>query len=72
MLTLTGVIKKLNIGVGTWTLKADGQIYELKKLPLEFKHEGLEAEITGKVLDGVMSMAMVGPIFEVQSIEVAQ
>ncbi|AFY40386.1 hypothetical protein Lepto7376_4276 [[Leptolyngbya] sp. PCC 7376] len=68
MAELTGKIEKRNVGVGTWALVAtDSQVYELRKLSSEFQQPDLNVTVTGQVLENAMSIAMIGPIFEVQS-----
>jgi hypothetical protein len=68
MLEIIGTIDKQDVGIGTWALSADdGQVYELKNLPADVKHQGMRVMLTGIVLEDVMSIAMIGPVFEVDS-----
>ena len=68
MAELTGKIEKRNVGIGAWALVAtDQQVYELRNLPKEFQQSDLQVKVTGEVLENAMSIAMIGPIFAVES-----
>ena len=68
MAELTGKIERRNVGIGTWALVAtDQQVYELRNLPKDFQQSDLQVKMTGKVLENAMSIAMIGPIFAVES-----
>lgn len=65
---LTGTIEKQTVGIETWALvTADAQTYELRNLPAEFQQQDLQVTMTGRIRDDVMSIAMIGPILEVES-----
>jgi len=68
MLEIIGTIDKQDVGIGTWALSADdGTVYELKNLPADVKYKGTRVMLTGIVREDVMSIAMIGPVFEVDS-----
>ena len=65
---VTGKIAKKGFGFGTWALvTADETTYELKDPVSELQQEGLQVEVTGIVRDDVMTMAMIGPVLQVES-----
>lgn len=68
---LKGKIEHKGMGAGTWALVTDsGETYELKDAPAELKKAGLEVTVEGKVRSDVMTFAMIGPVFEVESFSV--
>ncbi len=68
---VTGKIAKKGFGFGTWALiAADGTTYELKDPVSELQQEGIQVEVTGKIRDDVMTMAMIGSVLEVESYEI--
>jgi hypothetical protein len=69
-ITVTGTIEHQDIGVGAWTLITDqGETYELKDAPPALCQANTRVEVTGIIRDDVMTLAMVGPVLEVQSFE---
>jgi hypothetical protein len=67
-LNVTGVIERQGFGPGTWALVTDkGETYELKDAPSELHKSGLKVNVKGQVRDDVMTLAMIGPVLEVQS-----
>lgn len=72
---ITGTVAWIEMGSGTWGLQGDdGQTYELYGSKAEdsaSKLEGKTVSVTGKIRDDVMTMAMIGPVLEVESFEVA-
>jgi hypothetical protein len=72
MTTLQGKIQKSGMGAGTWALVTDdGQTYELhQSAPKELLKVGQQVKVEGVVRNDVMTIAMIGPVFEVQSFEV--
>ena len=65
---LTGKIERRTVGMGAWALvTTEPQTYELWQLPKEFQQADLQVTVRGKILEDAMSMAMIGPIFEVVS-----
>jgi hypothetical protein len=70
-MTLIGTIEKKGFGFGTWALVTDdGTTYELKDPISELQQEGLKVEVKGKIREDVMTIAMIGPVFEVASYKV--
>jgi hypothetical protein len=71
MITVEGRIQRSSMGMGTWTLVAtDGTTYELLKgAPKELLQPDLTVCVKGKIREDVMTLAMVGPVLEVQSFE---
>nr|WP_199303397.1 hypothetical protein [Oscillatoria sp. FACHB-1406] len=68
---LKGTIERKDIGVGTWALVTDsGETYELKDAPTDLKQAGLKATVEGVIREDVMTMAAIGPVFEVHSFSV--
>ncbi len=71
-ITVSGTMHKANLGAGTWALNADsGQTYEIMHdAPTDLLKEGQKVKVKGQVRENVMSIAMIGPILEVESFEV--
>lgn len=70
-ISVTGTIDKKGFGFGTWALVAeDGQTYELKDAPDDLQKSGLKVKIKGKIRDDVMTLAMIGPVLEVESFKI--
>jgi hypothetical protein len=71
-ITVTGTIQRRNIGLGAWALVTDeGTTYELpKSTDKSLLISGQKAVVTGQVREDVMTIAMIGPVLEVQSFEV--
>lgn len=69
-MTVVGTIEKKGFGFGTWALVTDdGTTYELKDAPAELQQSGLKVEVTGKIREDVMTMAMIGAVLEVESFQ---
>lgn len=67
-MTITGTIEKKGFGFGTWALVAeDGKTYELKDAAQELQQEGIKVEIQGKIREDIMTIAMIGPVLEIES-----
>lgn len=66
---LTGQIEKIQIDCGGWGLQTDNELYELVKLPDEFKKNGLSVQMKVKTNQNLVSCTMVGPIVEVLNVE---
>ncbi len=67
-MTVTGTVKYQPVGVGTWTIVSDkGVTYELYKPPAEIKENDLKVTIEGKIKKGIMTIAMVGDVLEIDS-----
>ena len=70
-LQVQGTIEHKMLGMGAWALVGqDGQTYELHKAPKELHKDGLKVKVKGQIRDDVMTIAMIGPVLEVQSFEV--
>lgn len=65
--TIQGVVERKGFGAGTWALVASDQTYELKDAPADLKQSGLKAEVVGEIRQDVMTIAMIGPVLEVES-----
>ncbi|MBI1241890.1 hypothetical protein [Umezakia ovalisporum] len=70
-ITVTGTIQRRDIGTGAWALVTDdGNTYEiLRGADKNLLKSGQTAKVTGRVREDIMTMAMIGPILEVQSFE---
>lgn len=70
-LQVEGTIEHKNLGTGAWALVGeDGKTYELHKAPKDLHKSGLKVKVKGQIRDDVMTIAMIGPVLEVQSFEV--
>ena len=68
---VTGKIEKKGFGFGTWALVTeDGTTYELKDPPQELRQAIAKVQIEGKIREDVMTMAMIGPVLEVESFQI--
>lgn len=68
---VTGVIEHKDFGIGVWALIADsGATYELMDTPDELQKPNLKVQVTGLIRDDVMTLAMIGPVLEVNTFEV--
>lgn len=70
-ITVEGKIQRSSLGSGTWALISNqGETYEIYKgAPKDLLKDGLEVKVEGKVRDDVMTLAMIGPVLEVQQFE---
>jgi hypothetical protein len=67
-ITVTGKIEKKGFGFGTWALVTDeGQTYELKDPSEELRQSLEKVKIEGQIRDDVMTIAMIGPVLEIES-----
>ena len=68
---VTGKIEKKGFGFSTWALVAeDGTIYELKDPPQELRQAIAKVQIEGQINEEVMTIAMIGPVLEVESFQI--
>ena len=68
---ITGTIDKQGFGFGTWALIAeDGKTYELKDPEPELQQSGIQVKIEGKICEDIMTMAMIGPVLEIESFSI--
>lgn len=64
---LEGTISYHAMGTGAWALvTASGETYELYKLPSQLQVEGLQVIVQGQVRQDIMTLAMIGPVLEVE------
>jgi hypothetical protein len=69
-ITVTGKVERQDIGTGTWALVSnEGMTYELKDAPDELCQSSGTVKVKGQVRDDIMTLAMIGPVLEVQSFE---
>ena len=67
---ITGKIQHQDIGMGTWVLVSEtGETYELYNPLSDLCQKNIQVQVTGKIRDDVMTMAMVGPVLEVESFQ---
>ncbi|MGD1704421.1 hypothetical protein [Dapis sp. BLCC M229] len=71
-ITVSGTVEKQGFGTGTWALVTDGVTYELKDAPTELCKSDQKASVTGVVREDVMTIAMIGPVLEVESFEILE
>ena len=68
--SVTGQVKRIEIGTGTWALIADnGQTYELMEPPAELTQTKVKVTVIGQIRSDVMTLAMIGPILQVTSFQ---
>ena len=61
-----GTIERKGFGTGTWALvTTSGDTYELHKAPKELQKAGLNVSVEGQIRKDVMTIAMIGPVLEV-------
>ncbi|VXD21841.1 conserved hypothetical protein [Planktothrix serta PCC 8927] len=70
-ITVTGTIERKGFGFGTWALVSDNKTYELHNPPSDLQKSGLRVTVQGQVRDDVMTLAMVGPVLQIESFETA-
>ncbi len=67
-ITVTGKIERSEIGVGAWALITEGgETYELLDPPDELLVPQAKVTIVGKVREDIMTIAMIGPVLEIES-----
>lgn len=70
-LTVEGKIERKGFGAGTWALVSNtGKTYELHQPPAALQKAGLQVKVQGQVRSDVMTIAMIGPVLEVQEYEI--
>lgn len=68
-----GTIERKGFGTGTWAIVSEqGETYELRKAPNELQKNGLKVKVSGQIREDVMTIAMIGPVLEVERFEVIQ
>jgi hypothetical protein len=72
-ISVTGQVRWVEMGTGTWSLIGDnGRTYELLSPPTELTEIGEKVKVTGQIREGVMTIAMIGPVLAVDSFEVVK
>jgi hypothetical protein len=71
-ITVTGKVEQSSMGAGTWALNATtGETYEIYQgAPSGLLKPGQSVKIKGKIREDVMTIAMIGPVLQVESFEV--
>jgi len=65
---LTGRVVYRDIETGVWVLEGDdGRTYQLAGGDRKIKKDGQRVEVEGEVARGMLTAAMVGPVFNVAS-----
>ncbi|MBD2189353.1 hypothetical protein [Pseudanabaena mucicola] len=66
-----GKIEYIDMGTGTWALVTDtDEQYEIwQPAPEAILQEGLKVQVTAKVRDDVMTMAMIGDVIEIKDFQ---
>jgi hypothetical protein len=73
MITVIGGIELKGFGTGAWALVAeDGNTYELLDCPRDLRQAGLKVKAQGTLNDDVMTLAMIGKVFNVSSFEILE
>jgi hypothetical protein len=70
-ITVTGTIERKGFGFGTWALVSDNKTYELHNPPSDLQKIGLKVTVQGHIRDDIMTLAMIGPVLEIESFETA-
>ena len=71
--TVTGKVEHKDLGTGAWALVTEGgETYELKDPPQDLCQSQGTVKVKGQVRDDVMTMAMIGPVLEVNSFETVE
>ncbi|WP_299404181.1 hypothetical protein [Acaryochloris sp. IP29b_bin.148] len=65
-----GTIAYQSFGMGVWALTTRDVTYELLDPPQELQQAGLSVKVMGQVRDDVMTIAMIGPVLEVNRFEI--
>lgn len=70
-INVVGTVQRSGMAGGAWALVTpQGQTYEIfQGAPAAMLHNGLKVSVKGKIRDDVMTLAMIGPVLEVQSFE---
>ena len=71
-INVTGTIERKEMGTGTWALIADnGTTYEIfRGVSKDLLKPGQKVSVVGQVKEDIMTLAMIGPVLEVQSFDV--
>jgi len=70
-ITAIGKIEKKGFGFGVWALVSEeGKTYELQSPPPELCQPQAKVKIKGTIQEGVMTLAMIGPVLAIVSYEI--
>ena len=70
LVTIEGVVTRSRIGVGAWTIVGMGRTVQIfRNKPEDILQEGLKVRATGKIRTDILTAAMVGPVFEIDSVQ---
>jgi hypothetical protein len=70
-ITAIGKIEKKGFGFGVWALVSeDGKTYELQDHPPELCQTQTKVKIKDTIQEGVMTLAMIGPVLVIASYEI--
>jgi hypothetical protein len=70
-MTAIGKIEKKGFGFGVWALVSeDGKTYELQNPPPELCQPHAKVKIKGTIQEGVMTLAMIGPVLAIENYEI--
>lgn len=68
---VSGTIERKGFGMGAWALVSDAETYELhSNTPKDLLQAGITAKVRGKVRQDIMTLAMIGPVLEVETYEI--
>ncbi|MCG8367759.1 MAG: hypothetical protein MJA27_31055 [Pseudanabaenales cyanobacterium] len=70
-ITLEGKVQRSTIGMGAWALVTPaGETYEIfRGAPQALLKDGLAVKIQGQIREDIMTLAMIGPVLQVDSFE---
>jgi len=69
--TISGTVYYAPVSGECWTIIGDDKVtYEITNLPKEFQKNGLQVRAKIKLLPDMSSICMVGPIAEIETIDV--
>lgn len=67
---VTGTVERKGFGSGTWALVSEaGETYELHEAPSELQQAGVKVKVRGQVREDIMTLAMIGPVLQVEHYE---
>jgi hypothetical protein len=70
-ITVLGKTEKKGFGFGVWALVSEeGKTYELQNPPPELCQAHAKVRIEGTIQEGVMTLAMIGPVLAIASYEI--
>lgn len=74
MVTVEGTVRRSMLGMGAWELVSrEGKSYEIHKdAPKDLLKAGVNVRVKGQIRNDIMTIAMIGPVLEVQSFELLE